>query len=230
MQGEKYSKHVGEKFHADGSVRSYPGNTIICFIDFERHKVVYERSLWVQNELQKMPWRQKFTLLPPSSFHMTVMDLLVDQVRTPVRWSSKIPLSATLEEADAFFLRTVPTVPTPERLRMRFTGIRKPAMIELEPADKGTEAAIWAYRNQIAEVTGVRTPEHELYKFHVSTAYPIVHLTPEEESEYETMLNRLGQIIREADEIYETERPQLTFFDNMFRFVPEHERHMLSTR
>ena len=139
MQGGQYTQHVGQKFYADGSVRAFPGNTILCFVDIERHTAVYERTLSVQAELLAMPWHAKFTLLPPSSFHMTVMDLLVDEVRTPARWSSKIPLSATLEETDTFFLATVPTVPVPERFRMRYTGIRKPAMIELEPADQETE-------------------------------------------------------------------------------------------
>lgn len=52
-------------------------------------------------------------------------------------------------------------MPVPDSLRMRYRLIREPALIELEPADEETETAIWRYRNQIAEVTGVRFPDYD---------------------------------------------------------------------
>ena len=230
MQEKFYTDFVNQKFSTDGSVLTYPGNTIICFIDPRRHSAIYQRCLWVLDQLQAMPWQHKFTTLPPSSFHMTVMDLLCDQVRTPADWSSRLPLSATLEETDAFLLSNVPTVPVPDNLRFRYTLIREPVKIELEPDDKETETAIWHYRNQIAEVTGVRFSEHAEYKFHIGLAYQIVQLTAEEQTEQQAMLGRISQTLQGTDEIFEPDSPQLVFFDDMFRFVPESERHTLITR
>lgn len=161
---------------------------------------------------------------------MTTMELLCDQVRTPAYWSSRLPLSASLEETDAFFLSNVPTVPEPGHLRMRFNLIRVPTSIELEPADKETEAAIWRYRNQIADVTGVRFPGHKQYKFHIALAYQIAQLTAEEKTAQQAILSQVSQTLQEANEIFEPDPPQLVFFDDMYRFVTQSERHTLITR
>lgn len=227
----KYTSAVGQKFYADGSVRPYPGNTIICFVDSVEHASVYNRVMWAQDQLRAMSWQHKYAFLPPSSFHMTVMDLLCDQRRDPAYWSKYLPLSTDLSETDKSLISQVQTVPAPSTLRMKYDQMSEAlTSIELEPADDATRDALWRYRDAIADVTGIRFPDHDQYKFHISLAYQLIHLTPDEIAEQEGLRKWLSQILQQSDEQFVSNVPQLAFFDDMFRFVGDQERHTLATR
>ena len=70
MSEEKYTVHVGNKFHPDGSVRRFPGNTIISFVGAEEHEAVYELGLLVQQIISEQPYKHIFAFLPPSSLSL----------------------------------------------------------------------------------------------------------------------------------------------------------------
>ena len=148
---------IGQKFHADRTVRAFPGNTIICFMEPESHS--YQQVEWLQTEMKKLPFAHKFGFLPPSSFHMTVMELLCDQVRVAERWSADLSLDAPLTEMDAFFMARVPPIAPPAALRMRFREISQWSLaLYLEPADEETAVSLQTYRNAVSEKTAVRFP------------------------------------------------------------------------
>ena len=230
MSSIQYTTAVGSKFHPDGTVRSYPGNTIICFVDPSRHAGVFQECVWAQKQLQGMRCRHKFGFLPPDSFHMTVIELLCDQVRIPRKWSRFLPLSASLEETDHFFLSKASQTPAPTELKMRYKLVCEPATIEVEPADEKTGQALEDYRNRISEITGVRFSDHDTYKFHISLAYNLVKLNSAERQEMLRTLEKIDQRLKRSFGVFRTASPQLAFFDNMFRFVTEGERHTLVTR
>jgi hypothetical protein len=173
-----HTRVVGTKFHPDGSVRQFPGNTIICYCDPASN--TYALLDWTQQEIKMQPFADKITLLPMSSMHMTVMQLLCIDHRVAAEWSKNLSLEATVEEADQFFIETVAKVPPPDNFRMAYTGLAVSDVgfgFGLKPADAATHEAIWAFRNAIAEATGVRFPNHNDYKFHISLGYLIVQLT-----------------------------------------------------
>jgi hypothetical protein len=230
MSPSRYTPFVGSKFYSDGTARTFPGNTIICFVDPHRHANVFQECVWAQEQLQGMQCRYKFSFLPPDSFHMTVFELLCDQVRTPQKWSRFLPLSASLEETDRFFLSTVSETPAPAGFRIRYRFIRWPTSIEVEPADQETALALQNYRNRISEITGVRFPDHDSYRFHITLAYPLIELEPAEQRELLATFERIEQRLGRSFGTFDAASPQLVFFDDMFKFVPEGERHMLTTR
>ena len=220
---------VGQKFHADGTVRAFPGNTIICFMESDSH--AYRQVDWLQTEMQKLPFAHKFSFLPPSSFHMTVMELLCDQVRVGERWSAGLSLAAPLAEMDTYFMARVPQVPPPTKLRMRFTGIYQQSLaLYLKPADEETAVSLQSYRAAVSEQTAVRFPDHDSYAYHISIAYRLYHLTDAEESALEERLQQINQQLHENFGFFEPSPPQLTFFDDMFAFYPVSQRHLLTTR
>lgn len=226
-----YMPTVGQKFHQDGAVRTYPGNTIICFVDPD--SAVYRLSVWVQDELRNHPILPKISLLPATSLHMTVFQLLVDEVRQPEKWSRFLPLTSPLAETDAFLLRTVPQVETPPRFRMRYKRLKTEdsgISIRLQPADVESRMAIQQYRDALAEATGVRFPDHDSYEFHISLAYHIQRRSPEEDAELSVFAARIDDKLHDTFGIFDTGTPTLTFFDDMFRFVPAAERHTLQSR
>ncbi|MCX7668926.1 MAG: DUF1868 domain-containing protein, partial [Anaerolineae bacterium] len=112
----EYTFHVGEKFHPDGRPRSYPGSTVISFID--PASPIYHAGIQLQTELQALPFGHKFALLPPSSFHMTVFSLICDQQRVQELWTSQLPLDAPLAETDRFFIEAVTPIAPPAHPRM----------------------------------------------------------------------------------------------------------------
>lgn len=230
MSSFQYTEHIGEKFHPDRSVRTFPGNTIICFVDPQQHAGIFQECVWAQEQLKAMQCQHKFGFLPPDSFHMTVFQLLVDQPRIAEHWSPFLPHTASLEEMDRFVIEKVANIPAPMGFRIRYKFIRKPATIEVEPADLETEHTLRRYRKRISEATGVQYPDHDSYKFHISFAYHLIKLTPEEEAERQAIFAKIDTRLQETFGVFETTSPQLVFFDDMFTFVPESERHTLTTR
>ncbi|MCK5800093.1 MAG: DUF1868 domain-containing protein, partial [Deltaproteobacteria bacterium] len=95
----RQTRVVGPKFDAEGQARRFPGNTVISFLR-ERSPVEAELS-WVLDMLAPLGFSAAFIPLPADSFHMTVFDLLCDQVRSKEHWSKRLPLDMPLGEIDA---------------------------------------------------------------------------------------------------------------------------------
>jgi hypothetical protein len=224
-----YTYHVGEKFHEDGSVRTYPGATVICFASPD--DAICRAGERLQAELRAQPYGGKFALLPPSSFHMTVFSLLLDAKRTREEWSMRMPLDSPLAEMDAFFVLTVATVPPPRSFRMCTTFVGGHGLsFRLSPADEATYLALRAYRSLLSGATGVRHPDFETYEYHLTLAYQLQVLTPDEERAFRAWRDAQGDALRCELGVFETPPPVLTFFDDMFRFVPQEEYATLTTR
>lgn len=225
-----YTPVVGRKFHPNGAVREFPGNTIICFVPPD--SAAYALACGLMDGARALPFARKLAFLPPSSLHMTVMELLTDQTRRPDKWSDQLPLDAPLEETDQFFLRTVPGAPAPPAFHMRYAGLRpNPGMsITLLPASEEDARALRAYRDAVSRATGVRFADHEAYRYHISLAYLLMELEPDEEAALAQYFADRDPTLREKFGVFQTGQPQLVFFDDMFRFVPASERGALKTR
>src|SRR5262245_53622902 len=88
---------TGGKFNPDGSVRRFPGNTIIFHLSTDSPLQVLLRALY--NKLDNAAdLRHLYTLLPPDSWHMTIFEGVCDEVRRPGYWPSDLPMNASLEE------------------------------------------------------------------------------------------------------------------------------------
>jgi len=226
-----YTPTVGRKFYEDGTVRHFPGNTIICFTDAEGQ--AYQDAVWVQEQLALQSYCHKFTLLPPESLHMTVFQLLTDQTREPDRWSSHLTLDMPLVETDAFFIGATDRVLTPENFQMVYSHLNLGAnglSLYIKPKDDENAARIKTYRDRIATVTGVRFPDHDTYHFHISLAYKIINLDETETEQHKAFAGMVNECLEQTFGIFDTGKPQLTFFDDMFAFATIDERPLLKSR
>jgi hypothetical protein len=228
-ESPRYTHEVGRKFYPDGAPRIFAGNTTICFVDPDgplgRAAQAFQQAL-------AATFGPRFALLPPSSFHMTTMELLCDEIRTPERWSAQLPLDAPIAATDPFFIERVTPLPAPAGLTMRVTSIghRHGMLLNLEPADAATGEALWAYREAVATATGVRFPDHASYWFHISLAYRIIELDAAEEAALAEFAATWLPRLRDVGAAIALPPPTLTFFDDMCRFVTVEERHTLRTR
>lgn len=230
MASSRYTHTVGKKFYADGRVRPHPGSTVICFGDHASE--FYAAGQWLQQQFAELPLAAKYTMLPVSSFHMTVFSLIIHDSRDPAYWPPALPLTATLEEADQFFIERVLPVRTPADFEMRFQtlGSDDGLAIIIAPANSITYDALWSYRQRLVEATGIRYPDHADYAFHISLAYKIVELTPEEEHQRLAFLQTSAEHLRRTLPIFNSRAPQLAFFDDMFAFVRTDARRTLPLR
>ena len=230
MTSTRYTPEVGRKFNAGGTPQPFPGNTVVCMA--HPAQAAHELAVWVQRQIQQLPFANKFSLLPPDSLHMTVIELLCDQIREPTRWSSQLPLEATLAATDAFFIEALATVEAPASLQMSYTSLAQwpGIVITLRPADTATTTALQHYRDAVAEASGVRLPNHARYTFHITLSYLLVELESAEAEQLAVCLAAADTHLRERFGIFSTGQPTLSFFDDMWRFVPADQRHTLRSR
>jgi hypothetical protein len=91
--------------------------------------------------------------------------------------------------------------------------------IELEPVCDDDRKKLKQFRDQVSEVTKFRSQNHDSYQFHITLAYILDHMTPDEKAE-------IGQFALQAQEdlsqnfgTWSTGPPKLTFFKDMLEFV-----------
>ncbi len=218
METSQYTKAVGQKFHKDGSLRRFPGNTVICKIP--PSLPIYAGLVDAQERFKAADSMGKYVFLPPSSFHMTVIEGLCDQVRTPERWSNKLDLQMPLTEVNQFMLECVASVPCPSSITMCISSrtILRWLAIVLEPANAKTSQSLQQFREQFSLQTGIRFPNHETYTYHISLAYNLRLLTDAEECMMHGVQQEVQHALSAQYPSIALGEPHLTCFEDMFRF------------
>lgn len=213
-------KNIGTKFNADGTVRRFPGNTIISMVN--HGKDVFTHFLHVRELFMASPAAPCVTLLPLDSIHMTVIEGVCDQVRRPGYWTSLLPLDCPLSATDALFeARFAELAPLGEvTLRMSHVVCTGGILLRMEPVTPADEARLRAYRDAASAALGLRFPNHDSYHFHITLGYFTKEPTPEQEQALMEFCAQADRYIAEHDIRMRAEEPLLTFFDSMFRFEP----------
>jgi len=224
MEEKTFPKAVGSKFFPDGQVRPFPGNSIICHLTGAAALTgVLDR---LHERLRLSNAARCYTLLPPSSWHMTVFDCVCDQRREtapasrwPVNLARDIPLAEINERFEAL-LRA-------ERFGPKLTfamRIKEPRplgggiCIDLEPAGAEEDRAIRALRTRIAGTLGFELPNPDTYTFHISLAYIIEFPSDTEKSELISILSKETETIRSSVGHFIAGPPEFCHFNDMFAF------------
>lgn len=215
----RYTGHVGKKFHEDGSPRKFPGNTIICHVPKESAQFSF--LVDYQNRLKEQSWADKFSFLPPSSFHMTVFEGICDEVRKPRKWISALPLDASLEETDEYLKEKWAKIEKTSGFQMkaRFISIGSVITLNLMPKTAEEEKRIRDFRDTLSEQFGIRMPNHNRYGFHISFAYQIEKFNPLEMLKVAIFMWKEKSRVQNGFGILETNTPELTFFEDMTEFA-----------
>ena len=220
-QDTEYTPSVGTKYHADGTVRRFPGCSIVCRLSPLMPQ--YARLEWVQTYSRDEFFAKKLAYLPPDSFHMTVFDLVCDQRRVPENWSDSIPLDTPLEEVEATICTALESLEFPtRRFNMKFGGLgpfHTTLHVLLDPADWATRKALASFREEISRVTGMRHPTHDDYRFHVSLAYLLRPLSKQDKSDYLSYTAEIGARLEAVFSTLRLGQPELVLFEDMHDFV-----------
>lgn len=213
-------KNIGGKFQTDGSFRPFPGNTIISMLNHE--KEAFQHFLVIRALYEASPAAPCLTLLPLSSIHMTVIEGVCDQVRKPELWTSKLPLDCPLSQVDDLFEERFKTVKPLGEVHMKMTHMVPDIAIlmRMEPATAQDAAELKRYRNDMSEALGVRFPNHDDYRFHMTLGYFTKEPSAEQTAALEKFYQDADAYIAGHNIEMRVEQPLLTFFDDMSCFVP----------
>jgi len=215
----RYSKHVALKFDQDGKVLEFPGSTVICHVptDSPTHAFLIR----LRDCIKTQPWASKYSFLPPSSYHMTVFDVVCDQFRTPAHWTSRLPLDAPLEDVDRLLIEQWQNIDRPATFSVscqRFY-VRDVIGISLSPTSSEVEREMRNYRDILSQAFGVRYPNHAYYGFHITLAYHIKRLSQFDSLQAQCFVLQNRRSIQKEFGLLQFDSPELTFFADMTHFA-----------
>ncbi|MCJ2141606.1 DUF1868 domain-containing protein [Methylobacterium sp. E-066] len=224
--GSKPFPWIGTKFTPDGQVLRCPGNTIICHIEPSNPATAPLAAF--RAALEAEPYAHKFTFTPPSSYHMTVFEGVIDFNRKPSLWPADLPLDASVEACNQLFIEKLEAfdLGCEPRFRMKVlegdgnVDVRPGAGIYLVPADEAEATKLRGVRDRLSDLLKLHQPGHDTYKFHTTQTYAIKPLSEIETSRYRAVRRDSINALAAAMPVLELGAPELCLFDDMFAFNP----------
>jgi hypothetical protein len=214
----KYPKWIGHKFETNGRVRAFPGHSIMCIIpqDSEMHSALRQ----LHAHLQKESFSKSLTLLPPSSWHMTIYEGVSDQIRRRNCWPPALSLDCPLEQChqyvsmklQGFDLGCEPV------FRMAVTGwwpIDDGFVLNLVGVTPSEEDKLRGLRERLARQIGLRHPGFDRFQFHIGFAY---QLRIVDQSVRGAMMAFLAEALKKLPKEFELEAPAFYTYQSMVAF------------
>lgn len=220
VDSPKYPPGVPSKFDPDGNVQHFPGNTIISHLSPSSEPELYNSMLALYDKLKNSHLSHLYTLLPPSSWHMTVFDGVCDQVREPSRWPNDLSIDASLQECTSLFGKKLSSfdLQCDPPYRLSITGF-EPLLIgigvHLEPSTIGENTRIRELRDRLSNALYIRRSNHKTYGLHLTVAYLLRFLTEEQDKELRKLLmDHFDGMPKQ----FELGAPEFCTFEDMFAF------------
>jgi hypothetical protein len=217
-------KDASLKFNPDGSPRSFAGNTVICHLP--QQCSLRDQTAALGDALRSSSFAHKCGILPSNSYHMTVFPGANDQDRALYGWPADIPIDVPMAVCNRIIgerianFRMQGELPIRVRVdREKTLGPQRVSSLRISPADNGERAKLRNLRDRLAsEVFRFRTSDHDAYVFHISLAYQMSRLTPEEARQHQAILERHVPMVMAAAPVIELGLPEFCTFDDMYRF------------
>jgi len=196
VEAPKYPSGVPTKFDPDGNVQHFPGNTIISHLSPSEpgSSELYESLLVLHDKLKSSHLSHLYTLLPPSSWHMTVLEGVCDKVRNPGRWPDDLSVDTSLEDCTSLYKERLSSFDLqcdpPYRLTIiKFKPLNTAAIgVHIEPSTPEENVRLRRLRDRLSKLLHIRAKNHKTYVFHLSVAYMLRFLTEEQDKELTKLL------------------------------------------
>lgn len=184
-----YIEKTLAKFNKDKTYTYFPGTTIIHVLDNpEQIKVLSG----IRGEMEKCPLFEKFVLLPQSSYHMTVCDILTyadllsherfaDFKHKELRKIADIDRKVLEDLGASRFDLNVTMVPVEIKARR----------VSLQPKTEEDAAILRALRETVSQKIGFALEPN--YKFHISLGYQLQELDETEKAQMNDVLKALNE-------------------------------------
>jgi hypothetical protein len=217
---QKTRSALTDKFHADGTVAYWPGNSIICHID--KRSECFLSLLDIHRGLMHSGMTHRIAVLPPASYHMTVFNGVSYPARN-VNFPSDIPHDATEKFCDEWLLDKLKKFDLGCELPFRMRPLPLAAQtnlynILLEPVDQAEKAKIRSLRDRLAAALNYRLADHAVYQYHITLNYFFSKMEPGEEVEFSQLHQKLVDGLIKRSPIIELQNPEYVLFDDMYEF------------
>ena len=214
------------KFAPDGRVLPFAGSTVVCHLAQQgADSTAFDVLLDFYRTARWTSFGPKITLLPPSSYHMTVIGCATDSSREPGKWPAGVPLDAPIEECSRIIgerLRQAHwTDIAPIRMQVdsRVSGYDGNTLrIPLQPIDGPEFERLVRLRRAMAIAIGIPEPAPGAYQFHITLGYVVTPLGAAEQHEANAVLQDYQQRVAEAAPMLSLGAPEYCTFEDMFAF------------
>ncbi|MEL6999010.1 MAG: DUF1868 domain-containing protein [Pseudomonadota bacterium] len=201
LSGRPYPRGVGppglgEKFHPDGAVQIWPGNTFICPID--QASDAFAAMLEIQEALMCSAFAPFYAFLPPPSFHMTVFQGTSPETRPGGFWPDGAAPDLSHDALTDLMLKRTNGLEVPTAFCAKALDLFGGHSMTVTGADDASEAGLRLSRNRLRQATGLTPPEFATYVFHITLAYPLRWQSPSLAAEVVAFSQKLfdGQSVR----------------------------------
>ena len=217
-QHQKYPKGIPHKFDLDGNVQPFPGNTIICHLSPSSE--IYASMQVLYEKLKEHPLSHLYTMLPPSSWHMTIFEGALDKRRKGAYWPTDLDLNVSIADCTALLEKKLESFDlqyeTPFRLSViGFKPLGSSISIHVEPRTAEENTGIRHLRDRLADVMKMRQKGHDKYRFHLTVAYLLRYLSDRQEKE---LMEFLVGYFKDMPKELELGLPEFCRFEDMFAF------------
>ncbi|ALS93226.1 DUF1868 domain-containing protein [Xanthomonas oryzae] len=222
---------VGYKFWGSRRPMPFAGNTFLGHLEQQGDGYdSFDRVLNIYRELPEQRFANKFALLPPSSYHVTLLGGVNESDRAHGPWPSDLKRDHALADINADYLLRVKERATPPLGACRFlvnptaakTGANVNLLIPLKPADTQTAQRLETARQALMQLTRLQRPDYINFQFHISLAYLCDTLDAAEQTAYRKAVGGWLTQLAAAGPIT-VPRFHFCTFDDMYAFRTMHE-------
>lgn len=214
------------KFAPDGEVLPFPGNSIICHLAQQGpDSAIFYTLLDFYRIAPRTGFGPKIALLPPSSYHMTVIGGATASRRSADAWPSGVPYDAPIEDCNRIVGHRLQQADLPQACPIRMkvdeqdTGYDENTVrIPLAPVDQAEFDRIERLRSAIAKAIGIPEPAPGTYQFHITLGYVLQPFSRTQEDTALAALSEWKQRVVRAAPIINLGIPEYCTFEDMYAF------------
>ena len=217
----KYGSTIGQKFYEDGTVRQFPGNTVVA--DVVPGSDAFQTMCRLRQMVIDAGLDSHLILMPEDSYHITYISGFNDQQRIDGYWPESFSREATMEEADDYVTAAIEKAGIPGPARMKFDNVGWGAgccIIRVKPANEQEHEKLYSFRERAADAMGVRRANHENYRFHITLGYTRIVTEGEAEERRQALKQKMEELMAQQPEFYTTQA-YMAYFDDMYAFSPK---------
>lgn len=210
----------GGKFTKNGDVLAFPGNTFVCHVmpDTPSHHAIVR----LQEALKTAPFAKYFSFLPPSSFHMTVFQgvCMTEEAQAP--FPKGTVQSDGLHDITETMLKRLQPVTFPDPFSIEAIGpfLHSGLGIHVDGKSEADREAMWETRRDLRDALRLDFEDFDAYRFHISLAYLLEWLTPDQSFEIRETLGKLVCELAEKVPEIEIGITEFCTFETMHHFEP----------
>ena len=191
------------------------GNTVVCHLDF--NALAHTAILDARKRMRALPGADRFLYTPVSSLHMTLFEGVLDSRRIANTWPADLGENATVDAATQSILARLTEFSPPADFAARVVGLR-PSGLLLAGATAQDDANMRAWRAALTQPFGYRHDSHDLYRFHMTFAYPIEWISESDRTQWEVECASILEDLAEAAPVIPLKPPAFCKFADMEQF------------